>query len=181
MLSDQELIRLLKDPERQNEGFNRLIAKYRQRIYWQIRRMVISHDDADDIAQNVFLKIFQHVQQFREDSGLFTWIYRITVNESLAHLKSLKKRTLFFSGDYTEKLSGYLTHDNHFNGNQIQLKLQKAILKLPEKQRLVFNMKYFDESLTFEEMSKILDTSVGALKASYHHAVKKIEKSVLED
>ncbi|MCX6272049.1 MAG: sigma-70 family RNA polymerase sigma factor [Bacteroidetes bacterium] len=179
--TDPELINYLRDPERLNEGFRLLLQKYQQRIYWQIRRMVLSHEDTDDIVQNVFLKVFKHIHNFREDSSLFTWIYRITVNETLNFLKTKRRYTFFSFDSMSHQLNEQLAENQHFTGSQIQQKLQKAILSLPDKQRLVFNMKYFDENLTFEDLSAILDTSVGGLKASYHHAVKKIEKRMKEE
>jgi RNA polymerase sigma-70 factor (ECF subfamily) len=151
-----------------------LVRKYQKQVYWTVRRIVIDHDDANDVVQNSFIKIWKSLDNFREDSKLFTWIYRIATNESITFLK--QKRTKFFIPfvDIEKQLSNSLESDSYFKGDEIQLKLQKAILTLPEKQRLVFNMKYFDE-LKYEDMSEILGTSVGALKASYHIAVKKIE------
>lgn len=139
--------------------------------------MVIDHDDANDISQEVFVKVWFHLENFRQDSGLFTWIYRIATNECLGFLKKKKRRFFLPIGDVEGELSRKVSSGDHFTGDEIQQKLQLAILKLPEKQRLVFNMKYF-EDITYEEMSAILDTSVGALKASYHHAVQKIQHSL---
>ncbi len=151
-----------------------LVRGYQQRVYWHVRKMVIDHDDADDLTQEVFIKIHRHIETFREDSQLFTWIYRIATNECLSFL-SKKKRIFFLPiGDVEGELSAKLDTSLQLSGDEIQLKLQKALIKLPDKQRAVFNMKYF-EDLTYEEMSQITTTSVGALKASYHHAVKKIE------
>jgi len=141
---------------------------------------VIGHDDADDVLQNTMVKVWRSVGNFRAESGLYTWLYRIATNEALTFLKQKKKRTFAPWVDVEQKISETLESDAWFNGDEIQLKLQQAILKLPEKQRIVFNMKYFDE-VKYEEMSKILGTSVGALKASYHHAVKKIEAMLGED
>ncbi len=173
--SDKELLILFRDTERKNFAFNLIIKKYQQKLYWHIRKMVIKHDDADDILQNTFIKVWKGLDGFREDSKLYTWLYRIATNESLTFLKQQKTKYLLPIADYENQLKETLESDVSFNGDEIQLKLQKAILELPEKQRIVFNMKYFDE-IKYEEMSAILDTSVGALKASYHHAVKKIEK-----
>lgn len=142
--------------------------------------MVINHEDADDLVQDTFLKVWKNLDGFRADSELFTWIYRIATNETLTFLKKKKRQFLLSFSDYEHKLQQNLTDDNFFSGDEIQLKLQKAILKLPEKQRLVFQMRYF-ETIKYEEMSDILGTSVGALKASYHIAVKKIEKSLKSD
>lgn len=173
--SDIELLAIIKDPERRDYGFNLLVRQYQKRVYWHIRRIVIDHDDANDVVQNVFIKIWKSIDAFRGDSQLFTWMYRIATNESLTFLK--QKKTSFFVpfGDAENELSNNLSDDNFFKGDEIQRKLQKAILTLPEKQRLVFNMKYFEE-MKYEEMSQVLGTSVGALKASFHLAVKKIEK-----
>ena len=142
--------------------------------------MVISHDDADDVIQNTFIKAFQGLSSFREDASLYTWLYRIATNEALSFLKKRKNRYALPLGDYQEYLEKNLVSDAYTDGDEMQIKLQKAIIQLPEKQRLVFNMKYFDE-LKYEEISDILHTSVGALKASYHHAVKKIEKYLSDD
>ena len=176
--SDKELLVMFKEESSKNFAFNLIIKKYQKKLYSIIRRMVISHDDTDYVLQNTFIKMWHHLDGFKEDSQLFTWLYRIATNESLTFLK--KKRTKFFIPmvDVEYKLSQSLESDQYFKGDEIQLRLQKAILKLPEKQRLVFNMKYFEE-MKYEDMSEILGTSVGALKASYHIAVKKIEEYVL--
>lgn len=139
--------------------------------------MVIDHDDADDIIQNTFVKIYENLHNFRNDSQLYTWIYRITINEVLAHLKKRRMRLFLPIVNVEKQLENSLKDTSYIGGDEIQLKLQKAILKLPEKQRLIFNMKYFDE-MKYEEISEILGTSVGALKASYHIAVKKIEEFI---
>ena len=176
-LSDKELLERFRTPDTKNYSFNLLIRKYQQKVYWHIRRIVIDHDDADDVTQETFIKVWKNLENFKEESQLFTWIYRIATNEALSHLR--KKRNKFFIPimNVERKLERTLIDDNFFSGDEIQLKLQKAILTLPEKQRLVFNMKYYDE-LKYEEMSEITGTSVGALKASYHHAVKKIEEYI---
>lgn len=178
--SDQELLNIFRDKERQNYAFNLIVRKYQERLYWHIRKIVISHDDTDDILQNTFIKAFKGLENFREDSKIYTWLYRIATNESITFLNNKKKRFFLPIGDITKELSNNLESDEYYTGDEIQLKLQKAILKLPEKQRIIFNMKYFDE-LKYEDMAEILDTSVGGLKASYHHAVKKIEKFILDD
>ena len=139
--------------------------------------MVIDHDDADDLVQETFIKVWKNLNQFRHDSKLYTWIYRIATNETLSFLKKKKRKYLLPINDYENQLAKNLEDDNFFTGDEIQLKLQKAILSLPEKQRLVFNMKYFDE-MTYEEISEVFGTSIGALKASYHFAVKKIENNL---
>lgn len=156
-------------------GFNLLTRKYQERVYWHIRKMVIDHDDTNDLVQDVFIKIWKNIGSFRKDSNLFTWIYRIATNETLTFLAKKKKRFFIPIHDLSEELESKLEESDLIDGDEIQMKLQKALLKLPEKQRLVFNMKYFDE-LKFKDIAVITGTSVGALKASYHHATKKIEE-----
>ncbi len=173
--TDKELLEQFRDPDSRNYAFNLIIRKYQKRLYWHIRKIVVDHDDTDDVIQNTFIKMWKGLENFKEESQLYTWLYRIATNESLTFLRQ-KKDHLYTSMDTVEyKLSRSLQDDNYFQGDEIQLKLQQAILKLPEKQRIVFNMKYFDD-IKYEDMSAILETSVGALKASYHHAVKKIEE-----
>lgn len=179
-MEDKELLSKIRNPDTRNYGFNMLVRTYQQRIYWHVRKMVIDHDDADDLTQEVFIKIHRYIDNFREDSQLFTWIYRIATNECLSFLEKKKKRFFLPIGDVAGELSGKLDNSAHISGDEIQLKLQKALLRLPEKQRLVFNMKYFDD-LSYEDISEITETSVGALKASYHHAVKKIEEFLTEN
>lgn len=173
--SDSELLAQFRDDKTRNYAFNLLVRKYQQRLYWHIRRIVIDHDDANDVIQNTFIKVFNSLAGFREDAQLYTWLYRIATNESINLINQNKRRQAISIDDVAHELSGQLEHDSHFSGDAIQLKLQQAILTLPEKQRIVFNMKYFEE-MKYEDMSQVLGTSVGALKASYHHAVKKIEK-----
>lgn len=176
---DKELVAQFKSGDRET-AFRQIVAQYQERLYWHIRKMVISHDDTDDVLQNTFMKAWGGLENFREDAQLFTWIYRIATNESLTFLNKKKKRTIIpMSGDEYD-LSETLESDAYFDGDEAQKRLQKALISLPEKQRLVFNMKYFDE-MKYEEISEILETSVGALKASYHHAVKKIELFLKED
>jgi RNA polymerase sigma factor (sigma-70 family) len=151
-----------------------LVRTYQQRVYWHVRKMVIDHDDADDLTQEVFIKIYKYIESFREDSQLYTWIYRIATNECLSFLQKKKRRFFLPIADVAQELMGKLDSASHISGDEIQLKLQKAILTLPDKQRVVFNMKYF-EDMSYEDISEVTDTSVGALKASFHHAVKKIE------
>lgn len=174
-MEDNELLARIRNPDTRNYGFNLLVRAYQQKVYWHVRKMVIDHDDADDITQEVFIKIHKHIDGFREDSQLYTWIYRISTNECLSFLQKKKRKFFLPIGDITGELSSKLDNSSHVSGDEIQLKLQKALLTLPDKQRLVFNMKYFDD-LTYEDISKITNTSVGALKASFHHAVKKIEE-----
>lgn len=174
-MEDKELLEKIRNPETRNYGFNLLVRAYQQRVYWQIRKMVIDHDDADDLTQEVFIKIHKNIDSFREDSQLYTWIYRISTNECLNFLQKKKRRFFLPIGDVAKELSGKIDSGNNISGDEINVKLQKALLTLPDKQRLVFNMKYFDD-MTYEDISEITNTSVGALKASYHHAVKKIEE-----
>lgn len=174
-LSDREILDQFSKSETRNYAFNLLVRQYQQRLYWHIRKMVIDHDDTDDILQNVFIKAFNGLSSFREDSKIFTWLYRIATNECITFLNNKKKRFFIPMVDVENQLSQNLENDSYFNGDRIQMRLQQAILTLPEKQRLVFNMKYY-EDMKYEDMSEILGTSVGALKASYHHAVKKIEE-----
>ena len=157
-----------------------LVRTYQQRVYWHVRKMVIDHDDADDLTQEVFIKIHKAIGNFREDSQLFTWIYRIATNECLNFLNKKRRRFFLPIEDINIQLSAKIDSSDTISGDEIQKKLQKALLQLPDKQRLVFNMKYFDD-MKYEDMAEILKTTVGALKASYHHAVKKIEKYVNTD
>lgn len=173
--SDQEIISDLKKAGNHDLAFQMLVEKYQERLYWHIRKIVLDHDDADDILQNTFIKVWRNLSNFREESSLFTWLYRIATNESLTYLNSKKKRSLLAINDVSDFLMENLESDPYFEGDEIQRNLQKAILTLPEKQRLVFNMKYFD-NLKYTDMAEVLNTSVGALKASFHHAVKKIEE-----
>lgn len=173
-VQEAELVHLLKQEASRREAFPLLIKEYQRKVYGIVRKMVVSHDDADDIVQEVFVKVWHNLDKFKGDSGLFTWIYRIATNESLQFLRK-KRRRMLFGGDISEVLSNQLTSEAHIDGDEVQLKLQKAILQLPDKQRLVFHLKYYDE-LKYEEIAEITDSSVGSLKASYHHATKKIEE-----
>lgn len=179
-MEDKDLLSKIKQPDSRNYGFNLLILKYQERIYGHIRKMVIDHNDADDVTQEVFIKVHKYIDKFREDAQLYTWIYRIATNECLAFLK--KKRQFFFLPilDVEQQLSNKIDENVLLTGDEIQNRLQKALLKLPDKQRLVFNMKYFDE-MKYTDIAKITDTSVGALKASYHLAVKKVEEILNTD
>lgn len=169
-----ELIAELRDPAKCRQAFNRVIATYSEPLYWQIRRMVQSHDDANDLLQNTFMKAWQSLENFRGDAKLSTWLYKIAINESISHLERERRRMNLSLDDEESHLAQLIEADEHFDGDKLQENLRKAIATLPEKQRLVFNMKYFDE-MKYEDMSAVLGTSVGALKASYHLAVKKIE------
>ncbi|WP_425596670.1 RNA polymerase sigma factor [Sinomicrobium weinanense] len=179
-MPDSILISRLKDSNTREEAFRELVSQYKERLYWHIRRMVIDHDDADDVLQNTFVKIYRNINSFKQESSLFSWMYRIAINESITFLNAKARRKGISNTELQENLVKNLKADVYFNGNEILLKLQQAIATLPDKQKLVFNMKYFEE-LTYEEMSEILETSVGALKASYHHAVKKIEQFLTAD
>jgi len=171
---DKELIAAFRDEKTKTSAFSALIQKYQKKIYWHVRRIVIDHDDADDVVQNTFIKVWENLNGFREDSKLYTWLFRIATNEALMFLNKKRSKYHVPMDDIDFELSETLHAGSYFNGNEAELKLQTAILTLPEKQRLVFNMKYYD-ALKYEEIEEILGTSVGALKASYHHAVKKIE------
>lgn len=176
-MNEEELIKQLKEADTRKRGFEKLVKIYQEKIYWHIRRIVISHDDAEDVLQNTFIKVWRNIDSFRAESTLYTWIFRIATNESLSFLSQQKRKKMLYSDTENDYLFDTLQSDAYFDGNEIQKTLQKAILKLPEKQRIVFNMKYF-EKIKYSEMAKILDTSEGALKASYHHAVKKIEEDI---
>ena len=176
-ITDDALIEMFKEPSSQNKAFGILVRKYQEQLYWVVRRLVIDHEDSNDIIQNVFIKVWNNLGTFREDSKLYTWLYRIAINERLGFLNSKRMRIFVPFGDVEKQLNQKLTDDNYFESNEIQLLLQKAILTLPEKQRIVFNLRYYNE-MPYEQMSEVLGTSVGALKASYHLAMKKVEKSL---
>ncbi len=176
-MTDNEILHLFNSDSGQNAGFNRLLEKYQERTYWHIRKLVILHEDADDVCQDTFIKVFKNLNKFKEDSNLFTWIYRIATNESLNFLKKKKTKFLLPIYDYENELISKLDDSSLIDGEKVELELQKAILKLPEKQRIVFNLKYF-EDLDYKQISEITNTSVGGLKASYHHAVTKIKKHI---
>jgi RNA polymerase sigma factor (sigma-70 family) len=173
-LEEKDFIQKLLDPKTQNEAFQKLLSDYKRPLYSHIRNMVLNHDDADDVLQNTFIKVFRHLKDFKGESKLFSWMYRIATNEAITFINQKAKRNATTSEALQTKLVDNLKADTYFDGNEIQIKLQKAIALLPEKQQLVFKMRYFEE-IKYEDMSEILGTSVGALKASYHHAVKKIE------
>ena len=175
---DSELLSLFHNSSSKEEGFTGIVKKYQEKLYWHIRRMVITHDDADDVLQNTFIKVWKGLENFREDSQLYTWLYRIATNESLTHIEQQKKRKSLSLGDVENGLANKLKAESNFDANKLEWKLQLGIQQLPEKQRLVFNLRYYDE-MPYEEMSKVLETSTGALKASYHHAAKKIEAYIL--
>jgi RNA polymerase sigma factor (sigma-70 family) len=179
-IEDSEILAKFSNERTRNEAFNLLLNKYQQKIYWHIRQMVINHDDSDDLVQDVFVKVWKNLEKFRNDSQLYTWIYRIATNECITFLNKRKLQNNTPLDEVSAELSESLIETSYFNGDKVQLKLQQALLTLPEKQRLVFNMKYYDD-LKYEEISSILGTSVGALKASFHIAVKKIETFMLNE
>jgi RNA polymerase sigma factor (sigma-70 family) len=171
---DQLLLQQFRQPETKERAFTAIIKKYQEKLYWHVRRILVDHDDANDVLQNVFIKVWKALENFREDSQLYTWLYRIATNESLTFLEQRKKRSAVSLNDVEQNLSNKVKADENFDANKLEWKLQLAMQQLPEKQRIVFNLRYYDE-MPYEEMSRVLDTSEGALKASYHHAVKKIE------
>lgn len=178
-LDDQVLLHQFREPTTKEQGFTAIIKKYQEKLYWHIRRMVVDHDDANDVLQNMFIKVWKGLENFREDSRLYTWMYRIATNESLSFIEQQKRRASVSMDEVGEGLSNKIKADTNFDANKLEWRLQLAIQQLPEKQRVVFNLRYYDE-MPYEEMSKILDTSEGALKASYHHAAKKIEAFIRE-
>ena len=180
MIDEAAFIDELLNPKTQNVGFQKLLSLYKKPLYNHIRNIVLNHDDADDVLQNTFIKVYQNLGNFKRESKLFSWIYKIATNESITFINNRAKRNGQTSEAFQQKQIENLQADVYFEGDEIQLKLQKAIHQLPEKQQLVFKMKYFEE-LKYEEISKILGTSVGALKASYFHAVKKIEEFVIKN
>ncbi len=179
-MEEKDFIQLLLNPKTQNDAFKKLLLDYQRPLYNHIRNIVLNHDDADDVLQNTFVKVFQYLKGFKGDSKLFSWMYRIATNESITFINQRAKRSGLINETLQQKLVENLKADSHFEGDEIALKLQKAIAGLPEKQQLVFKMKYFEE-IKYDAMSEILGTSVGALKASYHHAVKKIEIFMTKD
>ncbi len=175
---DAELLVRFHDPKTKESGYTAIIKKYQEKLYWLIRRMVIDHEDTNDVLQNVFIKVWKGLENFREDAQLYTWLYRIATNECLSFLDQKKRKSTIPYGAVEEGLSNTIKADKHFDANKLEWKLQLAIQRLPEKQRVVFSLRYYDE-MPYEEMSRVLETSEGALKASYHHAVKKIEDFIL--
>ncbi len=175
---DVELLNKFRVTHTREEGYTGIIRKYQEKLYWHIRRIVVDHDDANDVLQNTFIKIWKGLENFREDARLFTWLYRIATNESLTFLEQKKRKSSISMSGMEENLSNTIKADKDFDAQKLEWKLQLAIQQLPEKQRVVFNMRYYDE-MPYEEMSTVLETSVGGLKASYHHAVKKIEDFIL--
>jgi len=177
-LEDKELLVQFNDPATKERGFTAIIKKYQEKLYWHIRRMVVEHEDANDILQNMFIKVWKGLENFREDSQLYTWMYRIATNECLTFIEQQKKRKTVSLSNEETGLSNQLRAEKNFDINKAEWKLQLAMQQLPEKQKAVFNLRYYDE-MPYDEMSRVLETSEGALKASYHHAVKKIEDYLL--
>ena len=169
----------LQEPSSRHKAFADLMHHTQQRLYWHIRKMVLNHDDTNDVLQNTFIKAWKGLEGFRGESQLYTWLYRIATNETLTFLAQQRMRNAASSMEFEDVMLERMEADSYFDGNEAEIKLQKAVLTLPEKQRLVFNMRYYDD-IPYEEMSSVLGTSVGALKASYHHAVKKIEHYLTE-
>ncbi len=179
LLTDAELLLAFQVPETRESAYTQLIKKYQERLYWHIRRLVVSHDDANDVLQNVLIRIWKGLDGFRAESQLYTWLYRIATNECLSFLEQQTRRSsVSLDQEGSDHLANLVRADQHFDADKAEWKLQLAIQGLPEKQRLVFTLRYYDE-MPYEEMSRVLDTSEGALKASYHHAVKKVEDYLL--
>jgi len=176
-LSDSELLVEFRNPLTKEKAFTSIIKKYQEKLYWHLRRMVVDHDDANDVLQNVMIRVWNGLENFREDSQLYTWLYRVATNECLTFLEQQKKRASVSLSDVESGLENKIKADQNFDGNKLEWKLQLGIQQLPEKQRIVFQLRYYDE-MPYEEMSRVLETSEGALKASYHHAVKKIEEYI---
>ncbi len=177
---DREILQLIREKESLEQGFKLLVGKYQSRLYWHIRRMILNHNDSDDVLQNTFIKVWKGLPGFRGESQLFTWLYRIASNEALSFLKKNRRYHSLDLYDAEQELVGYIDDDPLYTGDELSKKLQQAILSLPPKQRLVFNMKYFEE-MKYKDISAVLGTSIGALKASYHLAVRKIKKQVLTE
>lgn len=180
MNNEEELILRLTSEATKDSAFKDLLTLYKERLYWHIRKIVVNHDDADDVLQNTFIKVYKNIHSFKGESKLFSWIFRIATNEAFTQLKRNSKLKSISSQELQDQTIANLEADVYFEGDEIQLKLQKAIATLPQKQKLVFNMRYFDD-MKYADMSQILETSEGALKASYHIAVKKIEAYLAND
>jgi len=175
---DKTLLYQFHEPATKERAYTAIIKKYQEKLYWHIRRMVVQHEDTNDVLQNVFIKVWKGLENFREDSQLYTWLYRIATNESLTFLDQQKRKSSVSLSDDENGMENKIKADTNFDANKLEWKLQLAIQKLPERQRLVFNLRYYDE-MPYEQMSRILETSEGALKASYHHAAKKVEEFIL--
>ncbi|HXS38127.1 MAG TPA: sigma-70 family RNA polymerase sigma factor [Flavipsychrobacter sp.] len=180
LIDDHFLVASFKDDKTKETAFTQLVRKYQERLYWHIRRMVVEHEDANDVLQNVFIKIWKNLGEFRQESNLYTWLYRIATNETLTWIDQQKRRSSISLSDNENIYSEKLIAQKGFDANKLEWRLQQAIQTLPEKQRIVFNLRYYDE-MPYEQMAEILETSVGALKASYHHAVKKVETFLINN
>jgi len=180
LINELEFIIRLQNSSTKEAAFRELLQLYKERLYWHIRKIVIRHEDADDVLQNTFIKVHRSIDKFKGESKLFSWLYRIATNESITHLNKNAKRLQISNQEHQTRVINNLTADVYFEGDDIQLKLQKAIATLPEKQQLVFNMRYFDD-IKYKDLAEILETSEGALKASYHIAAKKIEAFLTSD
>lgn len=180
-LSDNELLLLFRDPFTKQKAFSLIVNKYKEKLYWHIRRLIVGHEDTDDVLQNVFIKMWKGLDSFREESKLYTWLYRIANNESITHLNKIKKqKQVELNADLSSVMEDKIKADSYFDSSKVEWKLQLAIQTLPEQQKLVFNLRYFDE-MPYGEMSEILNVSVGALKASYHHAAKKVHDYLINE
>lgn len=177
-LEDKELLEQFRNAELKEKAFTSIMKKYQEKIYWHIRRMLVGHDDTNDVLQNVFIKVWKGLENFREDSQLYTWLYRIATNESLTFLEQQRKRSAVSFEDVQSGLANKVIAEKGFDASRLEWKLQVAIQQLPDKQKAVFTLRYFDE-MPYEEMSRVLQTSEGALKASYHHAAKKVEDYII--
>jgi RNA polymerase sigma factor (sigma-70 family) len=178
LTSDTELLALFREPASKEKAFTGIVKKYQERLYWHIRRMLVNHEDSNDVLQNVFIRVWNALSGFREDAQLYTWLYRIATNECLTFIEQQKRKAAISLSEVESGLSNKIRAEKDFDANKLEWKLQLAIQQLPEKQRVVFMLRYYDE-MPYDEMSKILETSAGALKASYHHAAKKIEDFIL--
>ena len=176
--TDTELLAQFREPVTKEKAFTEIVKKYQERLYWHVRRMLVDHDDSNDVLQNVFIRVWNALSGFREDAQLYTWLYRIATNECLTFIEQQKKKASVSLSEIESGLSNKIKADKDFDANKLEWKLQLAIQQLPEKQRIVFMLRYYDE-MPYEEMSRVLETSAGALKASYHHAAKKIEDFIL--
>lgn len=179
-MTEQEILHAFKNNVNKEKALSAIMDTYQQKLYWHIRRLVGNHDDADDVLQSVFIKVWKNLEKFRGEAGIYTWMYRIASNESFTFLRKEKKRRSLSLSDEDMDLGNQIKADKYFNANEIEWKLQVAMQKLPEKQKAVFSLRYYDE-MPYSEISKVLETSEGALKASYHHAVKKIKNMLTED
>jgi RNA polymerase sigma-70 factor (ECF subfamily) len=173
--SDEQILGLMRNPVTLERGFRLLMDAYQDRLYWQVRRMVTDHDDANDVLQNAMVKVFRSITQFEGKSGIYTWMYRIVTNEAITFLNQRKRRSATSIDDANINLANRLHADSYFDGDEAQIRLQQALQTLPERQKEVFNLRYYEE-MSYEEMSQLLNTTVGSLKASFHHAVKKVEQ-----